>query len=239
MFCSIHNSNWRQHIGVIVNKSPNCKAIQDAAHKGLGGWSSAFRFMCRITHDELRTAPIISWPIKALDHAKLDAPLHAEGLHINILEFVALIINMWFVLWATCAFGPSRRMDLVALHQQHLRPFMAAAFSLCQKSHCLPSLTFSNSNDTPGLLSRKDSQLLHPGKGAHIPGKENDKADCVSSRPVSHATCCESVMRAMLQPVELHGLLSTAVTPSHAYDTAFATQQQGGVRNGNDNTADS
>jgi hypothetical protein len=98
----LDDSNWRRYIGFIVNRSPNCKAIQDAAHEGLGGWSSTFQFMWRTTHDELRAAPI-SWPMKVFDHAKPDAPLHAVGLHINILEFVALIINMWFVLWATRA----------------------------------------------------------------------------------------------------------------------------------------
>jgi hypothetical protein len=98
------DSNWRRYIGFIVNRSPNCEAIQDAAHESLGGWSSTFQFMWRTTHDELRSAPT-SWPMKVFNHAKLEAPLHADGLHINILEFVALIINMWFVLWATRAFG--------------------------------------------------------------------------------------------------------------------------------------
>jgi hypothetical protein len=51
----------------IVNRSPNCEAVQDAAHEGLGGWSSTFQFMWRTTHDELRSAPI-SWPMKVFDH---------------------------------------------------------------------------------------------------------------------------------------------------------------------------
>jgi hypothetical protein len=93
------DSNWKRYIGYIIDRSPNCEAIQDAAHEGLGGWSSTFLFMWRITHDELRSEPI-SWPMKAFDDARLDAPINAKGLHINILEFLALIINLWFVLWA-------------------------------------------------------------------------------------------------------------------------------------------
>jgi hypothetical protein len=43
----------------------------------------------------------------------------------------------------------------------------------------------------------------------------------------------------MLQPTALHGLLSAAVSTLHAFDTAFAQQQRGGVRDGNDRTTDS
>jgi hypothetical protein len=41
--------------------------------------------------------------MKVFDTACLNAPVNAAGLHINILEFFALIINLWFVLWATHA----------------------------------------------------------------------------------------------------------------------------------------
>jgi hypothetical protein len=34
----------------------------------------------------------------ALLFSALGASLHAEGLHIDVLEFVALIINTWLVL---------------------------------------------------------------------------------------------------------------------------------------------
>ncbi len=179
--------NWRRYIGFIVDRSPNCEAIQDAAHEGLGGWSSTFQFMWRITHDELRSAPI-NWPMKVFDHVKLDAPLHAAGLHINILEFVALIINMWFVLWATRALGAPTGGWILSLRTDN-----TSALSWLQ-----------HSARTKNLIARRLSRFLiqmilqahFPGKivSSHIPGKENDEADCVS-RPVSRAPTWESVMQ--------------------------------------------
>ena len=50
-------------------------------------------------------------PPHQLSHESLRPPdtrraaLHADGLHINILEFKALIVNLWFVLWDTRTLG--------------------------------------------------------------------------------------------------------------------------------------
>jgi hypothetical protein len=222
------DSNWRCYISFIVDQSPNCKAIQDAAHQGLGSWSSTFQFIWRtMTHDEHHSAPI-SWPMKVFNHAKLDAPFHADGLHINLLEIVALIINMWFVLWATRAF---RRMDLVTPHRQHLRRFMAAALSPYQKPHRSWSLTLSHPNDAPSQLSQNDSQLPYSRKGEQRSGL------CLMTSELSPHLGIRYA--AMLQPTALHGLSSATVSTLHAFDTAFAQQQQGGVRDGNDQTTDS
>jgi hypothetical protein len=92
-------SNWQRYIGYIVDRSPNCKAIQDAVLEGPGDWSSLYKFMWCITHDELCSPPC-SWPMKAFDTDMLDAPIDAAGLHINILEFLAIILNLWLVLSA-------------------------------------------------------------------------------------------------------------------------------------------
>jgi hypothetical protein len=99
------DSNWRRCIGHLIERSPNSKAIQDAAHKCLGSWSATFQFMWRITHDELHSDPV-NWPMKCFDSICLDTPLHAEGIHINVLEFLACVINLWLALWATRNLGP-------------------------------------------------------------------------------------------------------------------------------------
>jgi hypothetical protein len=155
--------------------------------------------------------------MKVFNHAKLEAPLHADGLHINILEFVALIINMWFVLWATRAFGAPLGGWILSLRTDN-----TSALSWLQ-----------HSARTKNLIARRLSRFLiqmtlqahFPGKtvSSHVPGKEeNDEADCVS-RPVSRASTWESVMQqcsnlrhctACRPPLSLLCTLSTLLSPN-------------------------
>jgi hypothetical protein len=118
--------------------------------------------------------------MKVFDHAKLDAPLHADGLHINILEFVALIINMWFVLWATRASGAPLGGWILSLRTDN-----TSALSWLQHSAHAKNLI---AHRLSRFLIQMILQAHFPGKivSSHIPGKEKDEADCVS-RPVSRA----------------------------------------------------
>ena len=170
------DSSWRRYIGFLVNRSPNCEVVQDAAHEGLGGWSATFKFMWRITHDELRSTPI-SWPMKVFDHQTLDAPLHADGLQMNILEFVALIVNLWFVLWATRTFGAPQGGWILSLCSDNTSALSWLQHSTCTKNRIARHLS--------RFLIQMLSQAHFQGKivSSHIPGKKNDEADCVS-RPV-------------------------------------------------------
>jgi hypothetical protein len=43
--------------------------------------------------------------MKCFDPVPFNAPLDAAGLYIHILKFLALIVNLWFVLWATRDLG--------------------------------------------------------------------------------------------------------------------------------------
>jgi hypothetical protein len=208
------DSNWRRYIGYIVDRSPNCEAIQDAAHEGLGGWSSHFKFMWRITYDELRLPPC-SWPMKVFDADLLDAPIDATGLHINILEFLAIILNLWFVLWATRALGAPLGGWILSLRTDN-----TSALSWLQHSA-------RARNPIVRRLSRFLIQMLlqarFPGKisSSHIPGKENDEADCVS-RPMSRAPTWASVIeqccrlrscKAYRPPLPLLCAISTLLSP--------------------------
>jgi hypothetical protein len=181
-----NDTNWKRYIGFLIDRSPNCEAIQDAAHEGLGGWSSTFRFMWRITHDELRDHPI-SWDMKVFDEDRLDAPVHAKGLHINILEFLAIIINLWFVLWVIRTRDTPPGGWILSLRTDN-----TSALSWLQHSA-------RTKNPIVRRLSRFLIQMLlqahFPGtiSSSHIPGKENDEADCVS-RPESRAPTWESVI---------------------------------------------
>jgi hypothetical protein len=154
--------------------------------------------------------------MKVFDHAKLDAPLHADGLHINILEFVALIINMWFVLWATRASGAPLGGWILSLRTDN-----TSALSWLQHSAHAKNLI---AHRLSRFLIQMMLQAHFPGKtvSSHIPGKEKDEADCVS-RPVSRASTWESVVQqcsnlrhctAYRPPLSLLCTLSTLLSPN-------------------------
>ena len=118
--------------------------------------------------------------MKVFDHQTLDTPLHTDGLHINLLEFVALIINLWFVLWATRTLRAPQGGWILSLRSDN-----TSALSWLQHSA-------RTKNPVARRLSRFLIQMLlqahFQGKivSSHIPGKENDEADCIS-RPVNRA----------------------------------------------------
>ena len=86
-------------------------------------------------------------------------------------------------------------------------------------------------------------QAHFPGQtvSSHIPGKANDEAERSGLRVPPSEPCSDMGIRhrAMLQPTELHGLSTAAAATLRAFDADFASQERGGVRDGNDRTADS
>ena len=71
-------------------------ALSDAAYMGIGGWSPTFKFMWHITREELISASFLMPEIDAEGEAAHHS--NPDDLHINALEFVAIIINIWFVI---------------------------------------------------------------------------------------------------------------------------------------------
>jgi hypothetical protein len=67
--------------------------LGDAAPAGLGGWCSYFRCIWRLSKKDLQ---FLGFPMIIFDENTEVYPL--DALHINILEFLTLIIDVWFAL---------------------------------------------------------------------------------------------------------------------------------------------
>jgi hypothetical protein len=180
--------------------------------------------MWRITHDELRSPPL-NWPMKCFDPVLLDAPVEATGLHINILEFLALIINLWFVLWATRDIRAPLGGWILSLRTDNTSALSWLQHSAQTKNPIVPRLS--------RFLVQMLLQARFPGKivSTHIPGKLNDKADCVS-RPVSRAPTWDSVIaqcchlrhcKAYRPPLPLLSAISALLSPRKS-EVVSATQ---------------
>jgi len=107
------SSTWQWPIGLLILQESQFTFLSDASHEGIGGWCPQFSLMWCITKDELSTLGysmvILTEP---LDQDPLDA------IHFNVLEFVALTVNVWFALTVY-------RQDNLALQTQHMGNFLA------------------------------------------------------------------------------------------------------------------
>jgi hypothetical protein len=95
---------WRRPIGLLVARSPTGSAKSDASYQGIGGWSPTFKFMWRLSRQDLLACGFLMRPIDS--HTGEPTSSDPRGLHINILEFPALTINVWFVIKAALQQGP-------------------------------------------------------------------------------------------------------------------------------------
>ena len=202
-------SAWSRPIALLISRSWTGQILSDAAYSGLGGWSPTFQFMWRITRDDLVSA---GFDMRAIDAEGREAALaraDTATLHINVLEFVAIIINIWLVITyirrkpdkpgghiiSVLADNTSALSWFRYASRSH-RPAVRNLAFLC---HCL--IVFSQTSDYANF------------QGKHIPGKTNDEADALS-RPELYPTMGSAIKqfsrlqtcRAFLLPF---GLLST------------------------------
>jgi hypothetical protein len=93
---------WCRPIGLMIPHEPNVIVLSDASYCGLGGWSPTWQFMWQVTRAELAA---FGFDMRKIDQAgedllmyERDCPDALRGLHINVLELLAIIINVWIVL---------------------------------------------------------------------------------------------------------------------------------------------
>lgn len=176
-------SMWERPIAMLVAREPTCEALSDAAYSGMGGWSPDLSFFWRLTRDDLETC---NFNMRELDLENARAADMAKGtdeLHINTLEFVGVIINLWFSLHFLARAGSIRGGHILLLRadnttaiswfQHAARSRRAPLRNLCLLCEALLALSHSASSTQINIK--------------HIPGKHNDEADALS-RPELYST---------------------------------------------------
>lgn len=180
--------NWTRPIGLMIPRDPTAVAFSDAAYSGMGGWSPTFRFMWRLTAAQLAE---LGFPMRRYV-AEIDASRAAgtDTLHINTLEFIALIVNLWFCLIELDK-APRKvgghvllnRVDnttAIGLYKTAARSRRADLRNLCFVCECL--LATSNAARFAQILCN------------HLPGKDNVEADAMS-RPELFPTVSSAMQR--------------------------------------------
>jgi hypothetical protein len=203
-------SAWTRPIACIVKRDHTSVALSDAAYTGMGGWSPDFQFLWRLTRADLITC---GFDMKLVEANQSEpASAHAHGLHINILEFVAIIINLWLSIWFIQKDKHKPGGHVLLLRSDntsalswfrhaarcHSRPVRHLAYL----AHAL--FIFSGIFDYTQLNSN------------HIQGIQNDEADACS-RPEKFPSLDSAINQfsqlQTCQPFRLpYGLLSTIAT---------------------------
>jgi hypothetical protein len=163
---------WTRPIALLIPRTPTESFLSDASYGGLGGWSPEHQVMWRVMRGDLLE---FGFPMREIDLAGEPADLTAIGLHINPLEFIAIIINLWLAL------------KLIAEC-----PALATGYIvnlLSDNTSAIAWIRVAGKAQDPGTrrLARLASALLVHAcslttlfQTSHIPGKQNDEADCLS-----------------------------------------------------------
>ena len=154
---------WRRPIGLIVARTPTITTECDASYQGLGGLGLSLKFMWRLSRKDMVAIGI---PMKLENQP----PEDDLGTHINMLEFMARLISVYFAL---------------ALSPLNAQPVI---FATGDNTSALSWMTYAARTKRPIVrrLARLMQCLLtcYPYYFAiqndHVKGKDNETADALS-----------------------------------------------------------
>lgn len=200
---------WTRPLGCLVSRDPTHIALSDASQDGMGGYCPNSSWMWRLSRIDLLNT---GFDIRLLDQQSFSEP-GDTGLHINVLELVAMIINLWMLLKRALV-EPIRTGGLVLL----LRGDNTSAiswFAHAARSHS-PAVQRLTRLATALLVSHTVPSQITTN---HIPGWQNTGADALS-RPTQYPTwasvieqCSELAdCKAYRLPRRLLSLLSSLIS---------------------------
>jgi hypothetical protein len=132
--------------------------------------------MWRIRASELEAAGFDLSIVRQINTSLQDFPVHAT--HINVLEFVAIIVNLWFMLHFVRQQAPPPGGHVVAIVADNTSALSWLRFAARQRSPPIRHLAlFCHS-----LLTLSQTSEFLTVEPIHIPGQENSVAD-ILSRP--------------------------------------------------------
>ena len=236
---------WNRPIGLLVPRSPTGEAYSDASYQGIGGWSPTYKFMWRLTRQDLID---MGFDMKTIDASGEPAAITEDcGEHINVLEFVAIIVNFWVVLKCLQRLGPITGGHIVSLlsdntsalswmryaarsHRPVVRELARLFMSLTLACADIPFKVSGRHiagvlNTIADTLSRFNSPEEH--KWAYVIGKHSQLATCQAYR----------LPRALLSTIAT--VISSAKTgvPFEPQTTALLTAELCTLRTGSANSA--
>jgi len=162
---------WARPMGLLIRRDPTFVPYSDACPHGLGGYCFLLYFQWRQITGVYSITPDLS----ALDH------LTTDNIHINIFEFIAIIINLFFSIL---------RMQEKATKERYLTSNGYIIHAMSDNTSALSWMKHaSRSRSAPirnlalflvTFLFHANSIIPLSTHGLHVPGNLNDLADALS-----------------------------------------------------------
>jgi hypothetical protein len=164
---------WSRYIGLLIPRLATHALLSDASYEGVGGWSPDFQVMWRLTREDLI---LLGFPIKLVNPTTGEpAALDTEGLHINPLEFIACIINLWVLLKCIQLLPPCDTGYVIDLLSDNTSALSWLKVTAATRNPALqPLARFASA------LLIQASHVLTRVQPRHIAGKLNVEADALS-----------------------------------------------------------
>ena len=241
----LYANDWCRKIGLLIPRDPGCVPRTDASPYGLGGWSSHLNHMWRLFIEDLRECGL-STPSHALFNPQYwEEDFDPLKLHINILEFIAIFIELWICIRQLhkAHHRYHKHNCKYTLPEEQIPDGGLQIRALADNTSALSWLRYAARTKrrpirTIAILLQRFLTSPFPLEhialqGRHLAGKLNDEADRLS-RPTlcpSWASVMEEFpalqhLRICLLPRKLLQLLLTALTvePTEAWFAAATTK---------------
>lgn len=90
-------SLWERPIGLIIPRDPTITFWTDASLNGMGGWCAAdqLNHKWRLSLEDFHQCGLPAGPGRWTNPQNYGSDVYPDNPHINILEFIALIIEIW------------------------------------------------------------------------------------------------------------------------------------------------
>jgi hypothetical protein len=177
---------WSRYIGLLIPRIATHAFLSDASYEGIGGWSPDFKVMWRLTRDDLL---LLGFPLKLVTSTDGEPESDAAGLHINPLEFIGCIVNLWLLLRLIKTLPPCETGYIINLLSDNTSALLWLKVTAATRNPDLqPLARFASA------LLVQASRLLTRVQPIHIAGILNVEADALSRLQNGRLRCWEDVI---------------------------------------------
>jgi hypothetical protein len=234
----LYHPTWSNPIGLLVPRTPTIHVFTDASLGAMGGWSPLHHLnhMWRLTTEDLERCGFPSDMGWRNNQNYGEPVIDPHTKHINILEFVAIFIELWLSV---------RQLHLARLHGssfpcESLPPGGHRVWAQADNTSALSWLRYASRTRRPpvrrlarlltAFLSHSFANNLLRVQGDHLAGKDNTEADslsrfelCPSWESVMASSPALRHLRTCLLPPRLLSLIASAFSMEQTaewYETA-------------------
>jgi hypothetical protein len=178
---------WSCYIGLLIPRIATSRFLSDASYEGLGGWSPEFQVQWRLTKQDLID---VGFNMKIVDAITGEPDPEQKGLHINPLEFLGCIINLWLLIRIIRSLPECKTGHIVDVLSDNTSALSWMRMTATTKDPLLqPLARFASA------LLIQSRQSLTRIQLHHIPGVDNDEADALSRYTNGRLTSWADVTR--------------------------------------------